>query len=858
MTNHTAKLKIAVVDLETTGPHFDQGDQIIQIGACIIEDGQLKHEYSMLLNPERSIPLTIQKLTGIEQEQADQAPKWESVASLWYERLKDCLFVAHNLKFDLTFMQAAFAKAGYEFKPQALDTVILAKVLVGHASGFNLLELSKYYGIAFEDAHDAIEDARVTAVILNQLAGEVLKLSNQKLRDLAPLVRLLPGETEHFFQAAECYRWDCQIYLEHEEPIKRRTPSPLAASTGVLADRLIETFHKWPRLWIEPSDFPLSPQVIEAVIGQMMQDGRNVLLVVPHNYQLLQWQHLIREAASVFAEEGLIIRKPSNYLHLQAFNQLLALNFTKLNQTEQISLASTIVWLTHTQTGDFTELNADIQIKFMFDKYCHARDFNGPHTFYERALDRVQSQKIVLMNQWDYGAFGQKEERALLYAQDRVVMLYDMAEMFDTMTQQQSVLLPLSQFFTQIRRYLDQYYNDLAFQQQLPNLGRRLNRLLDSLNQLLETAGLYLQETYSKESAYRGYHERYLSLEADLHADFASMLSRLFEEIDGLGRIHQIQEFLPDLLDDLHLWQKLAKQIQALPSKNFWKVSGEHMNAQFYRVSLHCNPLIFKDTQLNTLREPHSILCISLGDSYLLRQRGVDALIQKDELHFIRLHQSAPHQPLDIQVPLSYIGEAFQTPVDDANAMAQFINDEREQLQEQIVIICNNLTSIETIYQALLRHETLLVNDTILAQGVSGSLNKVRRRSMEGKRQILILHRTSFKNSWWPYRQQATSVLLQKLPFKSPDEPLVQAMQKLSSGERTFEVFDDILLPNMMQNFKELLNQLLYSFQAEDFFLFDERVYTKAYATRFRKDMQAWASFRTDQAFDYTNIQGDR
>lgn len=59
--------KVAVVDIETTGPHYEEGDRIIQIGAIIIENGQITARHSMLLNPEIQIPDQIIQLTGITQ-----------------------------------------------------------------------------------------------------------------------------------------------------------------------------------------------------------------------------------------------------------------------------------------------------------------------------------------------------------------------------------------------------------------------------------------------------------------------------------------------------------------------------------------------------------------------------------------------------------------------------------------------------------------------------------------------------------------------------------------------------------------------------------------------------------------------
>ena len=61
------KNKIAIVDIETTGPNIDEGDRIIQIGAIIISEGNIVNTYSMLINPNREIPEHIAKLTGIKE-----------------------------------------------------------------------------------------------------------------------------------------------------------------------------------------------------------------------------------------------------------------------------------------------------------------------------------------------------------------------------------------------------------------------------------------------------------------------------------------------------------------------------------------------------------------------------------------------------------------------------------------------------------------------------------------------------------------------------------------------------------------------------------------------------------------------
>ena len=70
--------KYVVVDLEATGPHYEAGDAIIQIGLTILEQRQISQTLTIDINPERMIPPHITELTGISNEAVAQAPLFRS------------------------------------------------------------------------------------------------------------------------------------------------------------------------------------------------------------------------------------------------------------------------------------------------------------------------------------------------------------------------------------------------------------------------------------------------------------------------------------------------------------------------------------------------------------------------------------------------------------------------------------------------------------------------------------------------------------------------------------------------------------------------------------------------------------
>ena len=77
----------AVVDLETTGTNFNNGDRIIQIGAVLVQDGQVINRFSTKVNPCQAIPHSIEQLTGISNQAVKDAPLFEDVAGTIFSLL---------------------------------------------------------------------------------------------------------------------------------------------------------------------------------------------------------------------------------------------------------------------------------------------------------------------------------------------------------------------------------------------------------------------------------------------------------------------------------------------------------------------------------------------------------------------------------------------------------------------------------------------------------------------------------------------------------------------------------------------------------------------------------------------------
>ena len=70
-----ADTTFAVVDLETTGTSVKDGDRMIQFGCALVRHGKIIQTISQMINPDRSVPQTIQRLTGISRGQDYRADR---------------------------------------------------------------------------------------------------------------------------------------------------------------------------------------------------------------------------------------------------------------------------------------------------------------------------------------------------------------------------------------------------------------------------------------------------------------------------------------------------------------------------------------------------------------------------------------------------------------------------------------------------------------------------------------------------------------------------------------------------------------------------------------------------------------
>jgi DNA polymerase III subunit epsilon len=160
--------KYAIIDVETTGGAAKH-ERITEI-AIVLHDGErVLDTFSTLLNPERSIPINITRLTGITNQMVADAPKFFEVAKRIVEMTEDAIFVAHNVNFDYSFVREEFNRLGYSFIRKQLCTVRMSRKTFPGLRSYSLGNLKQHFNVQSDRAHRALDDTLATVEIFERI-----------------------------------------------------------------------------------------------------------------------------------------------------------------------------------------------------------------------------------------------------------------------------------------------------------------------------------------------------------------------------------------------------------------------------------------------------------------------------------------------------------------------------------------------------------------------------------------------------------------------------------------------------------------------------------------------------------------
>jgi DNA polymerase-3 subunit epsilon len=180
-----------VIDLETTGGSAANCG-ITEIGAAKFRGGECLGTFQTLVNPGCAIPPQITVLTGITQSMVMPAPRIEAVLPSLLEFIGDAVIVGHNIRFDMSFVQAALERDERpRLRNQSVDTVALARRLVrDEVPNCKLGTLAERLRLDHRPSHRALDDVLATGDLLHLLIERAGRLGVTGLDDLISLPKM--------------------------------------------------------------------------------------------------------------------------------------------------------------------------------------------------------------------------------------------------------------------------------------------------------------------------------------------------------------------------------------------------------------------------------------------------------------------------------------------------------------------------------------------------------------------------------------------------------------------------------------------------------------------------------------------
>ena len=164
---------LVIFDLETTGLDIVR-DRVIQISYIKVYPDGKEERVNKFVNPKIPIPVEVEKLTGITNDDVKDAPTFKQLAKTLESSFKGCDFCGFNSNhFDVPMLAEEFLRAGIDFDFSNCR-LIDAQTIFHRMERRNLAAAYKFYcGRKMEEdfvAHKADQDTEATyRVLMGQL-----------------------------------------------------------------------------------------------------------------------------------------------------------------------------------------------------------------------------------------------------------------------------------------------------------------------------------------------------------------------------------------------------------------------------------------------------------------------------------------------------------------------------------------------------------------------------------------------------------------------------------------------------------------------------------------------------------------
>lgn len=794
---------IICLDLETTWTN-PKIDRIIEISMIKFSEETFEEidSFNCLVDPEIEIPELISNITNIFNEDIVWAPKIDEIKQKIIDFIWNNPILWHNVQFDIDFLVNNWINIEKNLK---IDTFFLANFLNFENDSLNLEMLCKNYSIKLTWAHRAINDTKATKNLFEKMISEFQKESKEKKQLLKYLfsqtkdlnvnfmwrflwldnlkkinfsqfedlilekisIKKVPEKNENIvesdldkvdildffnfkndFETRENqFKMAKEVFslLDKNKKIVIEAPTWLWKSFAYLIPSIIYSKLTWEKVYISTNTKTLQDQLFEKDLKFLSEN-----LEKDFFYTKLKWK--------------------SNYLSLKAFFDMILL--WDLSYNEVWFLSKITFWLLKTKHWELDELNY-----FPFE-YSLKSELNSDRLFFQN-----------IKNPYSDYEFLENARKSIIYS-DIIVINHSL--LFSDLENETPLLLNLNNLVideahniedtaTDILKKRYNFKNFLDFLNKIEKIFtiKNINKieflqkkdsLISKLDLIDDFWNTYLNKKIPSEQNYKN-----LLIKEDFYEefDFDEILKKISLELIWIIDLLKIQNdydfskeiiYFENTIDVLSIILKKDSidKIKIISfSENFW------INFEYTVL----NPWEYLKQNLwdkiSSCLLTSATLSINNSFDYI---KNILKLEQFDFLKFLSDFDYKKQSTLFIPNDLWSVKNSSQS-------VDKFLKDFYEIVWWNTLTLFTSFASIKTIFlENSLNLKKMWRN--LLAQSIWWSKTKILNKFLEDPDNSIILWTDSFWEwidiKWWNLKY----LVIYKLPFAVPTDPIFQARSK--------------------------------------------------------------------------------
>ncbi len=566
-----------------------------------------------------------------------------------------------------------------------------------------------------------------------------------------------------------------------------------------------------------------------------------------------------------------LLKGRSNYICLKSFKEQKS-NIQNLSTKERLERAITLSWLEETDTGDFGELTQiniyDLTKRFGCDnRLCQPGDCRYRKScYYLEARRRAEEADLVVINHSLLLADIKTKNRVLPEYHNLIVdeahNLYPTALRqlgFELCLEQMIRLIDMLQgddkasLLSSLRKYyimwsqaypdskldiIDKTLEDIpASAINIVEQTQELFKMVDSIlggktNLLLDEDSL---DQYTLEYFFLAI-ENLLNRLANLNSILDKITSSLLADSEQFDNIkHEIIKFKSDLA-------VIIDGLSGIPDKEgeyqityLEKTNTVYIKSCPFDVAPILKEEIFSKNNCTALIS--ATLSVADSFTYIAQDVGIESY------NSLKLDSTFNY---DEQMLFCIVNDLFDRQNEETlvTKTASFIKEISEIMQGRTLVLFTSHRILRLVHYQL-QKEWESHDFEVLSQGINGNRDIILKEFMQRERCVLMGTNTFWEGIDIP-GDNLRCVVMVKLPFPSPETPIIKAKSSLLK-KHGGDPFNELLLPEAVIRFKQGFGRLIRTKDDQGVVvLLDDRVIKKSYGKSFIKSLPITSYFKGD------------